>query len=316
MYVFIINPTAGSGRAGSTFSKIQESQLYKDIQSETFFTTTNGHAEKVVRELVRADKDRIRAFIIIGGDGTLHEVINGIGNFIIPVAIIPSGSGNDFVRATSFSKNPVTIFELILEGKSDMPYWLGNYKFYDGQQRHFVNSIGFGFDAHIAQTANRSFYKRILNKLRLGKISYIIALIQVLFRYQPMNLKVKVNGENRELNNCFMVTIANHPYYGGGMKIIPDASIRPTVFPVLIIHSISKWKILGVFMTVFIGKHIHFKEVELLETTSLKITSTDDMYYQVDGETYVGQGSCLITKQSTSVPIVGTKMQTNDKVAL
>lgn len=316
MYVFIINPSAGSGRAERMFAAIQESKLYKNIQSKAFLTHTNGHAEKVVRELIRTDREHIRALIIIGGDGTFHEVINGMGTTVIPVAIIPSGSGNDFSRATSIPKDPVTILELILEGKSDMPYWLGNYRFSSGKQRHFVNSIGFGFDAHIAQTANRSFYKKILNKLRLGKISYIIALIQVLFRYQPMNLTVEVNGETRTLNNCWMVTIGNHPYYGGGMKIIPGASIQPTIFPVLIIHSISRWKILGVFMTVFTGSHVHFKEVELLETTSIEISSPDDVYYQVDGETYLGQGSCLITKQTESVQILGTKMSAEDKIAL
>lgn len=316
MYIFIINPTAGSGRAEQIFSNIQQSESYQNIQSEAYVTNSNGHAEKLVRKLTSTSNGRIRALIVIGGDGTLHEVMNGIGDYQIPVAVIPSGSGNDFARATFIPNDPVSILNLIVEGKSDMPYWLGNYQVDDEAKRHFVNSIGFGFDAHIVRTANRSFYKKTLNKLRLGKLSYMIALIQVLFRYQPMNVQIKTSGEKRTLTDCWMVTIANHPYYGGGMKIIPNASIQPAVFPVLIIHSISRWKILGLFMTVFTGKHTLFKEVELLETTTLHISSAEEIYYQVDGESYVGKNHCVITKQSEPMHIIGTTTQMTDNVAL
>src|SRR5699024_8673172 len=97
-----------------------------------------------------------------------------------------------------------------------------------------------------------------------------------------------------------------HPYYGGGMKIIPNAKIEPTRFPVLIIHSISKWKVvLGLFMTVFSGKHIKFKEVELMMVHSLKVCSNRKLTYQVDGATNTCY-SCEITKQSDPIHVLGT----------
>lgn len=316
MYIFIINPTAGSGRAMRAFSKIQASELYKGIKSRYFLTKYNGHAEKIVNHLVN-DKanNNIIAIIVIGGDGTIHEVVNGIGKRHIPIAIIPSGSGNDFARTVSIDKSPLAIFESVINGNSDLPYWLGNYQMRNGEKRYFVNSIGFGFDAEVAQTANQSFYKNVLSRLGLGKISYVIALIQVLRRFQPLNIDIEVNGQKRRIRDCWMVTISNHPYYGGGMKIIPDAFIRPSIFPVLIIHSISKWKVLGLFMTVFTGKHVNFKEIELFETTKLKIVSTDKMYYQVDGETHLSR-PCTITKQSEAIHIVGTKVRRSQKVIL
>lgn len=316
MYIFIINPTAGSGSAIKQFAKIQASQLYKEIESRYFITKYNGHAEKIVSHLVKEQSNKsITTIIVIGGDGTLHEVVNGIGKRHIPIAIIPSGSGNDFVRNFSMGRKPLAILEAIVEGKSELSYWLGNYQMKNAKKRYFVNSIGFGFDAEVAQTANQSFYKRILNKFRLGKVSYVIALIQVLRRFKPLNIEVEVNGQKRQIHNCWMVTIANHPYYGGGMKIIPDASTQPSIFPVLIIHSISKWKVLGLFMTVFTGKHVNFKEVELFEATELKIFSTDKLYYQVDGETHIGR-PCVITKQSEAINVMGTKVEKSRKVAL
>src|SRR5699024_9082645 len=138
-----VNPTAGSGRATKIFSKIQASQLYKDIESRSFLTKDKGHAEKVVRYLVKEQSNNnISAIIVIGGDGTLHEVVNGIGKRHIPVAVIPCGSGNDFARNFSIRKNPLTILKSIIKGSSETPYWLGNYTMSNGNRRHFVNSIG------------------------------------------------------------------------------------------------------------------------------------------------------------------------------
>ena len=316
MYIFIINPTAGSGSAIKQFAKIQASQLYKEIESRYFITKYNGHAEKIVGHIVKEESNNsITAIIVIGGDGTLHEVINGIEKRHVPIAIIPSGSGNDFARIFSNDRKPLAILKAITKGKSNQSYWLGNYQMKNGKKRYFVNSIGFGFDAEITQIANQSFYKKILNKLWLGRASYVIALIQVLRRFKPLNVEIEVNGQKRQIKDCWMVTIANHPYYGGGMKIIPDAVVQPSVFPVLIIHSISKWKVLGLFMTVFIGKHIQFKEVEIFETTELKISSTDKMYYQVDGETHVSR-PCVITKQAEAINVMGTNIQKSRKIAL
>lgn len=316
MYIFIVNPIAGSGRAMKNFSKIQASPLYKEIESRYFLTKYDGHAEKIVKHLVKEEANiKIKTIIVIGGDGTLHEVVNGIGDRHVPIAIIPSGSGNDFARNFRKSRNPLTNFEAIIKEGNSLSYWLGNYQLRNGKKRYFVNSIGFGFDAEIAHTANHSFYKKILNKLYLGKLSYVFALIQVLRRFKPLNIEVHVNGQKRQIRDCWMVTITNHPYYGGGMKIIPDSFIRPSVFPVLIIHSISKWKVLALFMTVFTGKHVNYKEIELFETTELKISSTDEMFYQVDGETHRSR-PCVITKQSKAISIMGSYDKNSKRIAL
>lgn len=194
MYIFIINPAAGSGRTMRLFSKIQASDVYNEIKSRYFLTECNGHAEKIVSHLVNdKSNNKITAIIVIGGDGTLHEVINGVGKRRIPIAIIPSGSGNDFARAFSIGKNPIAILESIVKGNNDMAYWLGNYQMGNEKKRHFVNSIGFGFDAEVAQIANRSFYKKVLSKLGLGKISYVVALLQVLRYFKPLNIDIEIN---------------------------------------------------------------------------------------------------------------------------
>lgn len=309
MYVFIINPVAGSGRSKKIFSKLMKHKLYQNIDSEYYFTTYKGHAEEITRNISDTIPKQIKAIIVIGGDGTLHEVLNGLADrkYSIPIGFIPGGSGNDFARGLTISRNPVDILRTMCsdnEINGEVPYWLGTYKVDQEIERYFINSIGFGFDAEIAQAANHARYKSILNFFGLGMLSYVVALIHVLKYFKPFEVTIEMDGEIRKISNCWMVTIANHPYYGGGMKIIPDAKIEPSRFPVLIIHSISKWKVFGLFMTVFSGKHIMFKEVENMLGNSVTLHSNRKITYQVDGVTDTCY-SCKITKQSEPIRVIG-----------
>lgn len=306
MYIFIVNPKAGYGRANRVFSKVKKSKVYYEIESSLFYTKYAGHAEKIAQQISRRD-DPITSIIVIGGDGTLHEVMNGLGNNAsIPVSFIPGGSGNDFARGCSIKGTSVKILNDIIHNQKEMPYWLGNFQMDNGADRHFVNNIGFGFDAEITKAANESKYKSLLNRLGIGKCSYVIALLQVLLTFKPYEIEIEIDESQRLIKDCWMITITNHPFYGGGMKIIPGAKIQPTAFPILILHSISKWKVLGLFMTVFTGKHINFKEVELIEATNIKVFTKKRMPYQVDGQTATCMSS-VISKQSHAIGISGAK---------
>lgn len=310
MYRFIMNPIAGNGIAKNIFSKIKRTELYQKIESTCYVTQYSGHAEEMAKQIAEGSGETT-CVIVIGGDGTLHEAINGLCPHHVPVAFIPGGSGNDFARGCGIKGDPLTIFEQIIAGENKIAYWLGRYQINHEQERLFVNNIGFGFDAQITDTANRSRYKKLFNKLRLGSLSYVIAIIQVLFRFKPMTIDLQVNGVLKQVTNCWMVTIANHPYYGGGMKIIPHAKIQPSTFPVLLIHSISKWKVLALFLTVFTGKHVNFKEVELVDAQQFKIVAESEIAYQVDGQTSKCL-SCTLSKQQQSI-IINNGVQWKEK---
>ncbi|MFB4170143.1 diacylglycerol/lipid kinase family protein [Virgibacillus sp. JSM 102003] len=303
MYIFIINPTAGNGGAKKAYSKIAKTEEFKQIQSQCFFTEYFGHAERIAAQLATDFSESVTCVVVIGGDGTLHEVLNGLSEPVFPVSFIPVGSGNDFARGCGIKGNPVDIFQRIIRQNSS-PYWLGCYQEKGKSPRTIVNSIGFGFDAEIARAVNKSKYKKLLSMVYLGKISYVIALIQVLFHYKPINVVLIADGKKYKLSNCWMVTIAHHPFYGGGMKIIPNAKVQAGIFPVLLLHSISKWKVLGLFMTVFSGKHVNFKEVEVFEANRIEISSEKSIPYQVDGQTSECY-SCVITKHSEAIKVVG-----------
>ena len=304
MYVFIINPNAGNGRAIHIFEKLQKSAIFQQLESKYYYSEYEGHAEEIAAAL--ATEKGISRIIVIGGDGTIHEVMNGLGQSSILVGFIPGGSGNDFARGVGIKGQPEDILQKIIDEENVIDYWLGDYIQDGKKERIFVNSIGFGFDAQTAHTANHSFYKRIFNNLRFATGSYIIAILQVLTKFKPMKLEISMDGEKRIIDNCLLISIGNHPYYGGGMKIMPNAKVQPEKFSVLIVHSIPKWKVLALFLTVFTGKHEKINGVELLEAKHLRINSAEPIYTQVDGQTSICHAT-EISKRNESVQIVSTE---------
>ncbi|MDY0408733.1 diacylglycerol kinase family lipid kinase [Virgibacillus soli] len=307
MYIFIVNPVAGNGRAKRIFHQIKQSTLFQQIESSIYFTQYDGHAEEMTKELVLGHH-LIEAFIVIGGDGTLHEVVNGLSDMRVPIAFIRGGSGNDFARGIHQNEKPLKLFESIIIQGEKSPYWVGKYTVDKRVKRCFVNSMGFGFDAEVTKYANESKLKRALNFFHLGKLSYVFALIKTLFVFQFFNVEVIVDGQKKVFKKCLMVTIANHPYYGGGMKIIPHAKLNQQTVSVLVIHSISKLKILALFLTVFWGGHMRFPEVETMRASNVVIRVEKERLYQVDGETNVFQ-TCTISKEHRAVSICGPKKE-------
>lgn len=305
MYVFIVNPQAGNGSAIYSFEKLQKSAIYQELDSIYYYSEYEGHAEIIAASLLENHPNTIEKIIVVGGDGTIHEVMNGLGDTDIPVGFIPGGSGNDFARGVGIKGNPETILKKIVSGEQVIDYWLGNYIKDGEKQRYFVNSMGFGFDAETAYTANRSSYKKYFNQLKMGTASYVIAILQVLLNYKRMTLKIVLDGEERIIENCWLISIGNHPYYGGGMKIMPNAKVQPDKFSVLVVHSIPKWKVLALFMLVFTGKHEKIKGVELLEAEQLSIKASNEIYMQVDGQTMTCR-EAEVMKETKEIQIIST----------
>lgn len=305
MYVFIVNPQAGNGSAIYSFEKLQKSTIYQELDSVYYYSEYEGHAEIIAASLEEKHPNKIEKLIVVGGDGTIHEVMNGLGETTIPVGFIPGGSGNDFARGVGIKGSSETILKKIISGEQVIDYWLGNYVKDGEETRYFVNSMGFGFDAETAHTANHSTYKKYFNQMKMGTASYVIAILQVLLNYKRMTLKILLDGEERVIENCWLISIGNHPYYGGGMKIMPNAKVQPDKFSVLVVHSIPKWKVLALFMLVFTGKHEKIKGVELLEAEQLSIKADDEIYMQVDGQTMTCR-EAEVTKRTKEIQIIST----------
>ncbi|UOQ46107.1 diacylglycerol kinase family lipid kinase [Halobacillus salinarum] len=288
MYIIIVNPEAGQKSADKLFQKIQKEPLFKSKNCRSFYTSYKGHAEKLTRQLIEIHKEVLQCVIVIGGDGTFHEVINGLKeNPEFPVAFIPAGSGNDFSRGISSSQDGVELFRSIVVTPQIIRVNHGSYRLQQSSRtgkRVFANSIGFGLDGKVVEVANNPLFRKWLRRFHLSSFRYIFALLKVLPKYKPIQVDLKIDGRKLSLGKASLLSITNHPFYGKGMKIAPGAHIMSPRFKVVLIKPLKKWKLLMFFLLVFTGQHTKLKEVSLMDAESVEVFSSSPLPYQADGQ--------------------------------
>ncbi|MGR3765411.1 diacylglycerol/lipid kinase family protein [Rossellomorea sp. NS-SX7] len=147
-----------------------------------------------------------------------------------------------------------------------------------------MNNIGVGFDALIAQKANASPLKKKLNRWSLGKLIYPILLCRETFTFTPFQVTIEIDGVKQTLERVWFITISNQPYFGGGMKIAPEASPNDGELDLTIVSGLSKWKLLFLFISVFFGKHTELKEVHTLTGSNITIGSGEGVPVHADGD--------------------------------
>lgn len=279
---FIINPLAKNGLSYRVWEQIKGKLA--NIQYKAYFTEARGDATNIVKRIASTEKKEL-LFIAVGGDGTIHEVINGAISYPhAVVGYIPAGSGNDFARGYQIPLNPKKATEVILTllNESAESFDAGCYT--GKQSGYFINSIGAGFDAEISRKANGSKMKKWLNIFSLGSLIYVFYLIMELFRYQPTTLNLIIDGKKEVFYRTWFVTVSNQPFYGGGMKIAPKADPQDGEFNIVVVHNLSRIKLLFVFISVFWGTHINYKEVDLYKGKNISINYSSPLPAHADGE--------------------------------
>lgn len=290
MYIFIVNPIAGSRKAKKIMHSLANTTVYKKMAQTVYMTTGKGHAEYLIhRHILMDELHAVKGIVVIGGDGTLHEVINGLGSCRIPIAYIPTGSGNDFKRGAMISLSPEETLENLYHRNDPLFYWAGTYLDEKWDAYYFMNCLGMGFDAKVAERVNKSVVKSLFHRLGLGKIIYTAALIREVFFFKPFPIRIQTDGHTYEYSNCLFAVVNQHPYFGGGMKINPLANNNNKTVSLLVIDSIPRWKVFALFLTVFFGIHLHLKEVIVHKGEQISIQTENPALTQSDGETNINQ---------------------------
>lgn len=276
-HLFIINPVAGKGHAVKYTEQIQG--LFKDTKEEYEIIVTKGpgDATKVVQ--AKTEKE---PFIVysIGGDGTLNEVLNGIANTKSVLAVIPSGSGNDFARTIYDNKEfNLKTFESIIKGKDiDIDLGLIN-------DRYFLNISSIGVDAAIAEGA--IVFKK--NKFISGSLSYLLSLIKTVSTFKALNVTYII--DEKEFNeDLYLVAAANGSFYGGGIKIAPFADIGDGLLDIYVIRKPKFFKLFSYVIKVLKGEDIStLEEVRYLKGKNIKLESKKEIAVNIDGEIIISK---------------------------
>ncbi len=267
-YLFIINPTAGSGKAKAYESYIKKYMDPTNLKYKVLFTTRPKEATQMVK-----NNPDYNICIGVGGDGTVLEVANGIlqrGSGIL--GIIPAGTGNDFSKSIFTTSDLGSIFDKIINKKTKM-IDIGQV---DGT--YFLNIASLGFDAEVVRHTDK------IKKIIKGKTAYILGVLTSLLVYRSKSINIEVDGISFR-KKATLIAIGNGAYYGGGMQIIPMARVDDGKLDICIIKNISNLRILLLFPSIFKGGHIKYeKYVEFHKGQRVSVKVEEEIYLNIDGE--------------------------------
>lgn len=273
MINFIVNPNSGKGKGKKYINKISEYCKKHEIEFTSYITTAKGDAVEFARQLSQSPS----VIVAVGGDGTFHEVLNGIVSFENTLlGFIPAGNGNDFARTAGLHKSPIKALKDILNGEQK------NIDYIAVGEKRCLNVTGTGLDIEVL--------KRTYDK----KCSYLSSLIYNLKNFDPYNITAIVNGETLT-RQCVMIGVCNGKAFGGGMKISPLSEIDDGTLDVIIIN-MPKSRILPLLIKFVRGKHLNLPITEHIKCDNIKIL-TDRPFIQLDGEIYsFNDYECSIVK--------------------
>jgi diacylglycerol kinase (ATP) len=272
----IVNPNAGRGQAGRKVSAVRGLLGRYGADVRWLFTTAPGDAEAMARKAVE-DGDKL--VIAMGGDGTIHEVANGVlGAKDVVVGLIPFGTGNDLARALGLFGNVEIACGALLDGVCrtvDVGELEGQGT---GGKRHFLAVAGAGFDAHTARTVNSGV--RFLS----GAPAYVYGAVATLIGFQPFDITLTIDTGEVIRTPAMFATIANSSTTGGGMKIAPDADVSDGLFDICLVSAVPKLTLLHQLTKVFDGAHVNHPAVRIVRTSSVTIEADPPQPLLIDGE--------------------------------
>jgi len=244
------------------------------------------HATEIAKQAGEQGYDMI---IAMGGDGTVHEIINGIMQ--LPeekrpiLGVVPVGSGNDFAHAIGVPMESDHALDQALKSEPSA-IDLGLMVDQHGRKEYFDNTIGIGFDTVVTIHAHKMPILR-------GFLIYLAAVLQTIFlNHEPMKMQIEADDKKWEQSNL-LLTICNGPREGGGFMVAPDAKVDDGLLHYAMIVNVGRLMMLRIVPEVMNGTHGKFKEVTLGSCKKMSVVADRPMYIHADGEIYTSFGSNL-----------------------
>ena len=289
MLYFIVNQTSRSGKGAVIWNELESYLKKNNIVYKARVAGHKGHATELAAKISTLDDEDIR-IIVVGGDGTVNEVINGIKDFSkVKIGIIPTGSGNDLARGLGIKGTHLQQLEKLVKSEHQKVIDLGKVTWNGYEKpRYFAISSGVGLDAIVCKKALTSKLKKVLNKLHLGKLTYIILTIQTLFSMDTMEANVIIDDTTKKSFHKVIFTAAmNFRAEGGGVPMSPGASPTDGKLSVCNVSGIPKWRTFFVLPFLVMAKHENFKGVDIRDCKCYEMHMNKPVVLHADGE-YLG----------------------------
>lgn len=271
--LFIVNPTAGGGRGLRTWRVVEQALAVRGLPADVRFTERRDSATEFAAQGRHSGYEII---VGVGGDGTLQEIVNGLidaeGRCQATLGIIPGGTGNDFSKMLAYPQNPVRALDVVLDGvvrQLDLGRASG---------RFFINIAGVGFDAEVVRFLNQR------PKRLPAAVTYVSGVLRMLFRFSPRLLTLEFGGETLR-QKCLLVSVANGPSHGGGLRMCPEAKPDDGLFDLCVAGDFGRLETVRMLPLVFKGRHTTHPKVKMYRgVKKVRISSDMPLYVHADGE--------------------------------
>ncbi len=308
----VVNPAGASGRTGREFKELLPKIESYGHEIKVHYSTKEHGIEQLVREITEAEEP-VR-LIVMGGDGTLNEAVNGIRDLdLVELGVLTAGSGNDFARSIGLEKDREKLIDTIMQGKVQRRIDVGEVTYHslyrpsregddknpvrvdekttsgaDVLRRRFTTSSGLGFDAKTCYAVSISKMKPILNKIHLGKLVYLVAAVGAIFGAPRTNMTLTYpDGRQEVYEHCLLSVAMNEIYEGGGFAFCPDADDKDGKLDLCIANPKNNVAFFRIFPFVYLGSH--FKKFPSIIhggcTGEIHMQSQIPLWVHTDGET-------------------------------
>jgi diacylglycerol kinase (ATP) len=277
-FLLIVNPAAGKGRTAGLFDSIKPLFENRKILFEYRLTSGPGDAEAFAKEALSQGFTHI---VAVGGDGTSHEVVNGILGSPVVFGMIPSGSGNDFPKSAGIPLEPSLAVETVFSGR-ERSIDLGRLG-----DVYFINGLGIGLDGAVSHRFKN------LKRFR-GQLGYVLGAVQEAFLFEGFPSEITI-GDWKYSGTLLLAGASNGVYQGGKFKLAPGAKVDDGHLDFHVIRDMPSWERLIKIPRVLEGTHSGLAEVELRSGPRMEIKISRSVPAHMDGEPfYLAPGTHVI----------------------
>lgn len=274
----LVNPTSGRGTGSRWLTRLHAALVEHGVQVDDLTRSSPAAAKAAAHEAVRAG--RVDALFVAGGDGMAHLGVNACVGTDVPLAIVPTGTGNDAVAALGIPTDPIlaatTAADALLAGHAQPTDCL-RVRCADGSEHHCLGVLSVGFDAVVSIRAERLRWPR-------GPRRYTVAAALELPVFKPRRYEFSLDGGPTRSQHAMLVAIANTSQFGGGMQIVPHADVTDGLLDLMILRPVPIPEFVKVFPRVFKGSHVDHPKVEFAHARRVDIVVDPPLTAFADGE--------------------------------
>jgi YegS/Rv2252/BmrU family lipid kinase len=301
---FVVNPMSANGATGRRWAELAAAIARHFPQFEVEFTTGPMTATRLTRSAIEKGYERV---VAVGGDGTLNEVVNGffdgdkVLNPSVALGVLPRGTGGDFRKTFDWSLDTQASLERLAAGNT-RPFDVGLLEFqgHDGtvQRRHFANICSFGVSGLVDQEVNRT------TKALGGTLSFMLGSLKALTKYRDQQVTVRLDDGPEERLAVTTLSVANGKFFGGGMKVAPEAHVNDGLFDVVVWSGYGLSDFVIRSKGVYSGAHVNWPGTTVRRAKRVVASSEASVLIDCDGE-QPGMLPCSMTLLPSAIRLIG-----------